>query len=494
MYSLTRDEFRALAQQGNLIPVYREIFSDLETPVSAYIKLGGGAYSWLLESVEGGEKWGRYTFLGIEPASVFVYRDGKVTLTGPAGRSEYQAGGDPLDELKKLMAAYQPAAAPGLPRFSGGAVGFLAYDAVRYFERLPGAVKDELNTPDAVFVITDTIVIFDNVAHTLKVVSNAHVGDDGPDAAYTRALGKIDKLIGKLKGPLPPFEVTRGDPAAAEFTGAADRAAFMKNVERCKDYIRAGDIFQVVLAQRLSTTLRVPPFQVYRALRTVNPSPYMFFLNFPEAAVVGASPESLVRVEQGTVEVRPIAGTRPRGKTPEEDAALSAELLADEKERAEHIMLVDLGRNDVGRVAEGGSVEVNELMTVEKYSHVIHIVSNVRGKLRTGLDAYDALRAAFPAGTLSGAPKIRAMEIIEEMEGARRGVYGGAVGYFSFSGNMDVAIGIRTLQIMGATAHLGVGAGIVADSVPASEYQETINKGKALMKAVKIAENGLEWV
>ncbi len=492
MYSLDKREFAKLAEKGNLIPIYREIFSDLETPVSAYVKLGGAKYSWLLESVEGGDKWGRYTFLGANPINVFIYENETVTFTHTDKTETWKAEGDPLDELKKIMARFKPVTIPELPRFFGGAVGFLTYDNVRFFEKMPETVSDELNTPDAMFILTDTILIFDNVANSIKVVSNALVDENGSDEAYDIAVGKIDAIINKLKGPIPYFDTVTGAPDSATFESNIDRKTFEQNVERCKDYIREGDIFQVVLAQRLNATLHVPPFQVYRALRTVNPSPYMYYLNFGDRAIVGASPESLARVEDGVVELRPIAGTRPRGIDDDDDRRLSKELLEDEKELAEHIMLVDLGRNDVGRVADGGSVEVNELMTIEKYSHVMHIVSNVRGKLRKGLDAYDALRATFPAGTLSGAPKIRAMEIIEEMEETRRGIYGGAVGYFSFSGNMDVAIAIRTLQIEGSTAYLGIGAGIVADSVPATEYQETINKGKALMKAVELAENGLE--
>ncbi len=492
MYSITKEEFASYAKEGNLIPVYREIFADMETPVSAYLKMGDQKYSYLLESVEGGEKWGRYTFMGATPSIVFEYSEDKVTLTDGGGTNSFKAEGDPLEELKKVMSRFTPVNMPGLPRFFGGAVGYLSYDAVRFFEAMPESVTDELKVPDALFLITDTILIFDNVANTIKVVSNAHVGDDGADAAYDKATGKIDELINRLTAPAPSVETALGDPNKISFEGNIDKETFEKNVERCKEYIREGDIFQVVLAQRLKAKLSVPPFQVYRALRRVNPSPYMFYLNLGQAWIVGSSPESLVRVEDGVVEERPIAGTRPRGKTEEEDKRLSEDLLSDEKELAEHIMLVDLGRNDVGRVSVGGSVEVSELMKIEKYSHVIHIVSNVKGELLPGMDAYDALRACFPAGTLSGAPKIRAMEIIEEMEGVRRGVYGGAVGYFSFSGNMDVAIAIRTLYIDGDMAYLGVGAGIVADSVPESEYQETINKGKALMKAVEIAENGLE--
>ncbi|MGK7344408.1 MAG: anthranilate synthase component I [Candidatus Nitrospinota bacterium M3_3B_026] len=492
MYKPSREEFISLTGEGNLIPVYREIFADLETPVSAYLKMGDTKYSYLLESVEGGEKWGRYTFIGAEPSIVFKYKGGAVILEEEGEERSYKAEGGPLDELKKVMSRYQPVPVPGIPRFYGGAVGFLSYDAVRFFEKMPETARDELSVPDAWFVVTDTILIFDNIMNTIKVVSNAHIGSDGADAAYDEAVAKINGLIAMLREPVPAPEAERGDPDGAGFESNVKREVFEKNVERVKEYIREGDIFQTVLSQRLATKINVPPFQVYRALRAVNPSPYMYYLNFGRNRIIGASPESLVRVEGGVVETRPIAGTRPRGETEEEDRRLAEELLADEKERAEHIMLVDLGRNDIGRVAEGGSVEVNELMMVEKYSHVMHIVSNVRGRLRPGMDAYDALRATFPAGTLSGAPKIRAMEIIEQLEGVRRGVYGGAVGYFSFSGAMDMAIAIRTLYIDGDTAYLGVGGGIVADSVPASEYQETINKGKALTTAVRIAENGLE--
>ncbi len=492
MYSLTEKQFSSLARSGNLIPVYREIFADMETPVSAYYKLGGGKYSYLLESVEGGDRWGRYTFLGADPSLVVSYSGDTVTLTEEGETKKYKAEGDPLCELKKIMARYNPVTLPGLPRFFGGAVGYLSYDCIRFFEQMPESVTDEFSVPDAMFMITDTILIFDNVSNTIKVVANTHIDGDSAENAYAKAIAKIDRLITKLEQPAPQVEVIKGASSAIEFKSNVAKEAFEKNVDLCKEYIREGDIFQVVLAQRLETKLSVPPFQVYRALRAVNPSPYMYYVDFGETKIVGASPESLVRVEEGQVETRPIAGTRPRGKTDDEDKALAEELLADEKERAEHIMLVDLGRNDIGRVSEGGTVEVNELMNIEKYSHVIHIVSNVRGNLLEDMDAYDALRACFPAGTLSGAPKIRAMEIIEEMEKVRRGVYGGAVGYFSFSGNMDVAIAIRTLYVKGDMAYLGVGAGIVADSVPASEYQETINKGKALIMAVKIAENGLE--
>ena len=485
MYSITKDQFVELSKHGNLIPVYREIFSDLETPVSAYLKLDGSGYSYLLESVEGGEKWGRYTFLGSDPSIIFRYCGNEVTIINNGKTTVRKALGDPLEELSAIMSRYKPVSVEGLPRFYGGAVGYLSYDAARFFEKMPETSKDQLSVPDAVFVITDAIVIFDNVANTIKVVYNAFIDNE-------KACDKIDSIIRRLNSPLSYFELVQGDPDNLTFEGNIDQQTYEKLVSRCKEYIKEGDIFQVVLAQRLSTKLRVPPFQVYRALRRINPSPYMYYLNFGnDESIVGASPESLVRVENDIVEVRPIAGTRPRGKTEKEDRSMSEELLADAKELAEHIMLVDLGRNDVGRVAEGGSVEVDELMAIEKYSHVIHIVSNVKGRLRSDMDMYDALRATFPAGTLTGAPKIRAMEIIEELEGIRRGVYGGAIGYFSFSANMDMAIGIRTLYIKDSKAYLGVGAGIVADSIPANEYAETINKGKALIEAVRIAENRL---
>lgn len=491
MYSISRERFIELSSRGNLIPVFREIFADLETPVSAFVKMGDTPYSYLLESVQGGEKWGRYTFIGMNPSIVFRYTQNEVSITDGGVERVGKPHGDPLDELKLVMSRYTPVHVPGLPRFYGGAVGFITYDTVRYFEKMPGVTADDLGTPDAVFAVTDTILIFDNIANTIKVVSNAYVGDGDAGAAYDRAIGKIDSIIGRLKGPLPCFETATGNPRV-EFESAVDHGVYERNVTRCKEYITEGDIFQVVLAHRLKAKVTVPPFQVYRALRAVNPSPYMYYLNFGGIRIVGASPESLVRVEEGVVETRPIAGTRPRGKDEDEDKKLIADLLSDEKERAEHLMLVDLGRNDIGRVSVGGTVKVDEFMSIEKYSHVIHIVSNVKGKLSPDRDSYDALRAVFPAGTLSGAPKIRAMEIIEEMEGTRRGVYGGAVGYFSFSGNMDMAIAIRTLQIMDGQAYLGVGAGIVADSVPSNEFQETMNKGRALIKAVRIAENGLE--
>ncbi|MDY0267945.1 anthranilate synthase component I [Trichloromonas sp.] len=492
MYFPSSEQFAALATQGNLIPIYREILADMETPVSAFKKIDDGKTSFLLESIEGGEKWARYSFLGSGPGRVFrsrgthyeVLEDGRTIQAGECA--------DPLAELKAFLAPYRPVSIDGLPRFFGGAVGYLGYDMVRFVEELPDANPARIGAFDSCFLLTEKLLIFDNMRQKIKVVCNIHLAPGvDPAEAYRQGVARIDELIEQLRAPLPRHaaEVFSEPPAmASDFT----RAGFMAAVERCKEYIRAGDIIQVVLSQRFSGPLgATDPFDIYRALRTINPSPYMFFLRFGETLVVGASPEVLVRKEGEQVEVRPIAGTRPRGASAEEDLALEAELLADPKERSEHIMLVDLGRNDLGRVCRTGSVEVSELMVIERYSHVMHIVSNVRGTLREGRDAFDVFRATFPAGTLSGAPKIRAMEIIDELEPCRREVYGGAVGYFSFSGNMDMAIAIRTLVIRDGRIHLQAGAGIVADSDPAAEYQETVNKAQGAMSAIAMARKGL---
>ncbi len=496
--SISREEFRAYAREHNLIPVFREILGDLHTPVSAFHKLDDGRFAYLLESVEGGEQVGRYSFLGGAPSVVFTARGREVTIErdGEVISRLLAAGEDPLHVLRELMHAYRVAKVPGLPKFYGGAVGYFSYDTVRFFERLPEPPPDELGLPDCCFVFTDACVIFDHVRHRILVVCNAHVDGD-IDIAYDRALAKIDDLIRQLQAPdTRPLGVLASDPAPetaveSNFT----RDGFMAAVEKAKDYITAGDIIQVVLSQRLqrelSPALREQPFNLYRALRYLNPSPYMYYLAYGDLKIIGSSPERLVSEEAGTVITRPIAGTRRRGKTAEEDAALATELLTDEKERAEHIMLVDLGRNDLGRVCEYRSVEVDQLMSVEQYSHVMHIVSNVRGTLRPEFDHFDVLRACFPAGTVSGAPKIRAMEIIDELEPTRRGPYAGAIGYFSFEGNMDTAITIRTIVVHDGIAYVQAGAGIVADSVPASEYEETLNKARALLKALELAEEGL---
>ncbi|MBI4378995.1 MAG: anthranilate synthase component I [Nitrospinae bacterium] len=505
MYYPSYELFKEKAKEGNLIPVYREILADLETPVSAFLKISDGEYSYLLESVEGGEKWARYCFLGSNPSIVFKSRGEKIFIESNGVVREESVEGNPLNSLKKLMSAFKPVKMDGLPRFFGGAVGYIGYDMVRFFESLPHEAIDDLNIPDSVFIITDTILIFDNIGQKIKVISNAYIHDREVEKAYKDAIERIDSIIDRLKTgnrrqktgnrtnpSIPPLSKGGAGGITSELRSNVSKEVFKEGVLKCKGYIKDGDIFQVVFSQRLETDFQSDPFDIYRALRTINPSPYMYFFKLGNIKIVGSSPEVLVRLEDEIVEVRPIAGTRPRGATEDEDKRLMRELLNDEKERAEHIMLVDLGRNDVGRVSKKGSVEVNELMVVEKYSHVMHIVSNVRGRLEKGLDCYDIIRATFPAGTVSGAPKIRAMEIIEELEPARRGIYAGAVGYFSFSGNMDMAITIRTLLIKGNTAYLGIGAGIVADSDPESEFEETMNKGKALIKAIELAERGLE--
>jgi anthranilate/para-aminobenzoate synthase component I len=630
MYSPSLEGFIARSKEGNLVPVYREILADLETPVSAFLKIGGRPHSFLLESVAGGEQIGRYSFIGGEPfmvvktkgRNVEIFRDGQ-----REGR-ELAPGEDPLHVLKELMAGLRFVKDPDLPPFCGGAVGYVGYDTVRFFERLPDLKPDDRHLPDCYFVFTDTLLIFDHVKHHIKVLCLARVDGD-PRAAYHAALEKIDRLVAQLKRPLSygtiealahPYnsqeqgEELGGDPLSPEeeppatiiLNGILQRGVLSRASEICvvptpdaaqvrfqgstgsgevlrlsqdvypkllqrlkllsgvnftegrypqdrhflvqlvgkqyyvnvnffptecgegvalrivdhsteestrarlepisipsqeehtaavlkaKEYIAAGDIIQVVLSRRIQVDVTASPFQIYRALRSVNPSPYMFFLQFEDCQLIGASPEILVTERAGHVVTRPIAGTVRRGKTPEEDAQLEAQLLADPKERAEHIMLVDLHRNDIGRVCEYGSVHVDQLMVTEKYSHVIHIVSNVVGKLRPDRDAYDLIRAAFPAGTLSGAPKIRAMEIIEELEPVKRGPYGGCIGYFSFSGDMDTAITLRTIVMKGNTAYVQVGGGIVADSDPDAEYQETVSKSGALMRAIEMAEAGLE--
>ena len=492
MYYPSYEVFKEKAKEGNLIPVYREILADVETPVSAFLKIDEGEYSYLLESVEGGEKWARYCFLGSKPSVVFKSKGDKIYVTKNGVVKEEKVDGNPLNSIKKLMSDYKPVKVEGLPRFFGGAVGYIGYDMVRFFESLPHEAVDDLNIPDSVFVITDTILIFDNIGQKIKVVSNAHIKDGDVERAYKKAIERIEAIIDKLRYQKTEDRRQKTEIKNSELRTNMSKEVFKESILKCKEYIKEGDIFQVVLSQRLETDFQSDPFDIYRALRTINPSPYMYFFKLGDIKIVGSSPEVLVRVEDEMVELRPIAGTRPRGATEEEDKRLARELLSDEKERAEHIMLIDLGRNDIGRVSKKGSVEVNELMVIEKYSHVMHIVSNVKGRLENGIDCYDVLKATFPAGTVSGAPKIRAMEIIEELEPTRRGIYAGAVGYFSFSGNMDMAITIRTLLIKGNTAYLGVGAGIVADSEPEREFEETMNKGKALIKAIELAERGLE--
>ncbi len=473
MYYPTLDQVREYAKHGNLVPVYREIVADLETPVSAFLKINREGNSFLLESVEGGEHLARYSFIGTEPYKVL-----SATPEQP----------DILPLVQEELAKHKLVPISGLPKFCGGAVGYLAYEAVRRFEELPSPESDSLGLPEALFMLVDSLLVFDHVTHRIKVMSHARI-DGSVEVAYRQATARIDNLIARLNRPLPiPHQEKAGAITVKRYSSNFSREAFEASVAKAREYITAGEAIQVVLSQRITRTTTATPFEIYRALRTINPSPYMFYLDLGDFHIIGASPEILVRVENGAVMTRPLAGTRPRGKTPEEDAMLEKELRSDEKERAEHIMLVDLGRNDIGRVSEPGSVAVSELMEVERYSHVMHLVTHVQGKLRNDMTAFDALRACFPAGTVSGAPKIRAMEIIAELEPEKRGPYAGAVGYFSFSGNMDMAIAIRTMVMQGQTAYTQAGCGIVYDSVPEREYEESMNKAQALLKAIDQAE------
>ncbi len=486
----TREEFRCVAMPGSLVPVHRDIVADLETPVSAYMKLSKNQqYAFLLESVEKADTIGRYSFLGANPSIVFKSKGRDITITRGGAETSFQSA-DPLAELKKLMDQYHPVKVDGVPGFHGGAVGYMSYDQVRFFEKLPDDNPDLLQLPDLYFMITDTILIFDHVNNLLKIVYNAHV-EDAVDASYDEATRRIDEIVRVLKTPLAiPEEAHR--PADPTMTSSFTKEGFCNAVSRAKEYISAGDIFQVVLSQRFQRKVNAGPVNLYRALRCINPSPYMLLLQFPDVALVGSSPEVMTQVRDGRCMVRPIAGTRPRGATPEEDLALEKELLAEEKEIAEHVMLLDLGRNDVGRISKPGSVTPTKRMIIERYSHVMHIVSQVEGDLKDDADAYEALRATFPMGTVSGAPKIRAMQIIDELEPVRRGPYSGGAGYISFNGEMDTCIVIRTMVIKDGVAYVQAGAGIVYDSVPEREFEETVNKAKALFRAVEFAEKGLE--
>ena len=490
----TLDEVRELAKQGNLIPIWIEIPADLETPASVYLKLRGRSPSFLLESVERGEQVGRYSFLGIDPVAVLTAKDGHIRLDGGGTIGEMSLpDGDPLAALEILLERYKPVANPELPEFYGGVVGYLGYDAVRFFERAPLADGPGLSLPDAVFLLSDTLAIFDHVKRQLMVVVNIHIEEGGVvESAYAQGVEKIKAISEALEQPLPTFPQSPEPIATDEngWTSNMKRSEFEDAVRAAKEHIEAGDIFQGVLSQRLSRRTNVDPFAIYRALRMLNPSPYMFYLDLPDGLqIIGSSPETMVRLQGRTAEVRPIAGTRPRGADRAEDRSLADELLADPKERAEHVMLVDLGRNDLGRVCQYGTVEVPELMQIEQYSHVMHIVSSVRGELSPNKSAFDLLRATFPAGTVSGAPKVRAMEIIADLEKERRGPYAGAVGYFGYSGAMDTCITIRTLVMHDGMIHVQAGAGIVADSDPAREFEETLSKAKALAEAVERTES-----
>ncbi len=496
-------EFQRLARRGNVVPVYKAVVADLLSPVSAFLRLapeaarmparragGAGGYSFLLESVEGGERVGRYTFFGVDPFQIISCRGQRITLT--RGKHRTEESGDIFAFLRRVGAQYDSVALPGLPPFTAGAVGYLAYETVRQLERLPARVAPDVDLDDAVFMYFASVLAFDHVQHRLFLIANV-LTEEGPStlrAKYDAAVRQVERLESLLRRPLrlPRLERPRG-PLNLRYNMTRDHYESM--VERSKEYIRAGDIFQVVVSQRLEVPVRVPPFEVYRALRVVNPSPYMYYLSLGDSTVLGSSPEMLVKVAGREVEYRPIAGTRPRGKSEEEDRRLEEELRADEKERAEHIMLVDLGRNDVGRVCEFSSVRPQQVMFVERYSHVMHLVSRIQGRLRADADSYAALAACFPAGTLTGAPKVRAMEIIDELEPTRRGLYGGSVLYLDFSGNLNSCIVIRTVFIKDRRAYLQAGAGIVADSVPAREYEECMNKARAVLHAFEIAERGL---
>jgi len=514
-YRPSLEEVAALAQHATVIPIYRELDADLETPVSAFLKVAHGPYAFLLESVEGGERLARYSFIGTDPFLVVELDDGVARLRSTGVRETLAAsalasfGGadyyghpaqeqrvtfeDPLRFLANLLGRYRTVHLPDMPRFLGGAVGYLGYETIRYFEpRVPAAPQDTLGLPEAVFLFVDSMLVFDHLERTIAVVSHVHVEDGVPlERAYAEAVERIERLVDRLRRP-PVVPVGSGpvDPETVEqrLRPHLDRATYVAMVERAKEYIAAGDIIQVVLSQRQEVETGAHPFTIYRALRRINPSPYMYYLRFGDDALIGASPEMLVRVDGRVLSTHPIAGTRRRGRTPEEDVALAEELAADEKERAEHIMLVDLARNDIGRVAAPGTVHVPRLMAIERFSHVMHLVSEVTGVLRDDLSALDALRSCFPAGTVSGAPKIRAMEIIAELEPEQRGPYAGAVGYVDFSGNLDTAITLRTIVMRGQRAYLQAGAGIVADSVPEREHQECHHKMRALVRAIEHAE------
>jgi anthranilate synthase component 1 len=508
----TLEEVRALSAQGNLIPIYAELPSDLDTPVSLFLKLAGDEPAFLLESVEGGERVGRYSFLGVRMREALVCRNGKLqchtlqdgrleisdwSLDDPKSKIENPKSQDILDQLKQEMAKYRFVPSPNLPRFCGGLVGYTGYDVVRQFERLPDTAKDVLGVPDAVYFMADTLLVFDRVRHRLLIIANAHLDKfESIEAAYEEAVARIKTIHARQNAPMMalPFDMNAEcTPAKANKTQAEYEAAVVK----AKEFIACGDTFQVQVSRRLARRTMAHPFSIYRSLRRINPSPWMYYFNFGKLIdvngeplhIIGASPELHARFENKIATVRPIAGTRRRGTTAEEDAALAHELITDPKERAEHVMLIDLGRNDVGRIAKFGTVHVPDLMVIENYSHVMHIVSEVQGEVRDDLDQFDVLRATFPAGTLTGAPKVRTMEIIEALEGERRGIYGGAVGYFSFNGQMDTCIVIRTIVMIGDTCYLQAAGGVVADSTPNGEFEETNNKLRAVLVAIDDAES-----
>lgn len=486
MHVPTSEEFQIRTSDGRPMPVYRDLLADMETPLSAYWKLAHDeTFSFLLESVTGGEHLARYSILGVGPKTVVRTKDRQATISRGQEQEtrELAEGEDPLHLLQSLIGDVRPHPVPGMPNFIGGAVGMLGYDLVRFFERLPGGPKDDLGLDDLAMMIVDTVVIFDHAKNLIRVIVTAAPGE------YDRAVSQIDAIIERLRRPIPPLPKGSYNrhPVKSNFA----KPDFEAVVSRMREYIAAGDGVQMVPSQRFSTPIEAHPLTLYRALRSINPSPYMFLLRFGDFDLVGASPELMVSLHGETARVRPIAGTRWRGETPEADQALADELLEDEKERAEHVMLVDLGRNDLGRVCEIGTVHVDELMVIERYSHVMHIVSNVTGKIRKGSDAYDLMRATFPAGTVSGAPKVRAMQVIDELEPTRRASYAGAIGFFSFSGDLDSCIAIRTVLVKDGIAHVQAGCGVVYDSVPEREYEETCNKARAALRAIEMAQEGL---
>ena len=483
-----------LSRNHTVVPIYRQLIGDTLTPVTAFCKIQEGDWSFLFESVVGGERVGRYSFLGAGPFLHFEAFDHTVRTRRADGPPEELQSADPLRFLEDLLSAYRAPQIPGLPRFCGGAVGFAAYDSVRYVEHLPNAPHDDRGLPDLSFAFYDRMVIFDHIHKTIQAVAHAHVDPHNLRGSYDAACQRVDRMVERLQQGVADIQLTDIQPVGeiqTHFTSNFTQAEYEAAVRKAIEYINAGDVFQVVLSQRLKAATRARPFDIYRALRVVNPSPFMFFLRGGQVTLVGASPEIMVRVENGQVTLRPLAGTRARGGTPEEDEALAHELVNDPKERAEHIMLVDLGRNDVGRVSKLGSVKLHDLLSVERYSHVMHLSSTVTGELAEGKTAFDALKSGLPAGTLSGAPKVRAMQVIDELEPHRRGPYGGAVGYFDFSGNMDTCIALRTMVLLGQTAYIQAGAGVVADSDPSAEYRETMNKAKGLLRALEMAESQL---
>ncbi len=489
-YHPTFEEFRELSRKGNVVPVYRQLFADTLTPVSAFQKISNTDYAFLLESAHGGERMARYSFLGSNPFTGFKCQGNDVEISKNGGINHFKST-DPFGELEKQISRFSPVHVNGLPNFFGGAVGYMSYDSVHYVENLPSSAVDDLNLPDMYFMFYDVVTIFDHLNKTIKVACAACVDGKNTKDAYQDAVDKIDGVIKKLRTPVMELsdDIIEEGEINIKFSSNFKKSDFIKAVETCKEYIRAGDIIQAVISQRLQTQTIAKPINIYRTLRVINPSPYMFYIKMKNLELIGSSPEVMVKVEDGRVNVRPIAGTRRRGRTAEEDELLARELLTDPKERAEHIMLLDLGRNDVGRISQYGSVVIDENMLIEKYSHVMHITSSVSGKLMNGKSAFDGLRACLPAGTLSGAPKIRAMEIIDELEPTRRGPYGGAVGHIDFFGDMNTCITIRTIILKdGKDAYIQAGAGIVADSIPEREYQETLNKAKGLLKAIEVAE------